>query len=78
MNFLIHTTGSPSDYDSWRLPGWDSQSMKETLDRLTCWRKIDTVNPQHIPRFMSENDGDMCIMPVSPGRFHHENNHPFL
>ena len=42
MNFLIHSTGSTGDYDSWQVDGWDSHSMKMTFDRMACWMDADS------------------------------------
>ena len=44
MNFLIHSIGSTGDFDSWQLDGWDSQSMKMTFDRMSCWMDADPVS----------------------------------
>lgn len=44
MNFLIHSIGSAGDFDSWQLDGWDSQSMKMTFDRMSCWMDADPVS----------------------------------
>lgn len=67
MNFLIHATGSPSDYDSWRVPGWDSHTMKKTLDRLTCWTKGNPKPPVARPSFLLDGEPEMCSAPVLAG-----------
>jgi hypothetical protein len=69
MNFLIHTTGSPGDYDSWKVPGWDSQTMKNTLDDLTCWTK-GNPKPKPFasrPSFLLDDEPEMCSAPVLTG-----------
>lgn len=59
MNFLIHTVGSPADYDSWNLPGWDSRSMKAVFDRLTC---LGADSPARRP-FALDEDAETCAPP---------------
>lgn len=65
MNFLIHTLGSPTDYDSWKVPGWDSKSMKNTLDRLTCWTKGEAQKKPFGARssFLLNGEPEMCTAP---------------
>lgn len=69
MNFLIHTAGSPSDYDSWHVPGWDSRTMKDVLDKLTCWTKADP-NPKPFRAFLLDDEPEMCTAPVSTSNYY--------
>ncbi|KZS16816.1 Neither inactivation nor afterpotential protein G [Daphnia magna] len=64
MNFLIHATGSPSDYDSWKVPGWDSHTMKTALDGLTCWTKGIVKPFVARPSFLLDGESEMCRAPV--------------
>lgn len=70
MNFLIHTLGSPTDYDSWHLPGWDSATMKTALDRLTCWTEEDAEKKPSVARssFLLNGEAEMCTAPPSESR----------
>lgn len=71
MNFLIHNLGSPGDYDSWNVPGWDSQAMKDTFDRLTCWSQIVPIKKPTIGNRQSmllDGDADMCTAPMTTGK----------
>ena len=70
MNFLIHTAGSPSDYDSWQVPGWDSRTMKDALDRLTCWTKGDPTPKPFRSSVMFEDEPEMCTAPISTSKIY--------
>lgn len=65
MNFLIHSVGSPSDYDTWQANGWDVQSMQATFQRLTCLTNEPVTEPSVRRNLFLEEDSEMCTQPPS-------------
>jgi len=61
MNFQLHMIGSPADYDSWNTDGWDSQTLKNTFDRLSCWMDAEASGAQ---RSFLHQSQDTCTADV--------------
>ena len=51
MNFLIHNVGSPDDFDSWNVDGWDSEALGPVFQRLSCWMGQGGPNPTAAAHF---------------------------
>ena len=62
MNFMIHTSGSAEDFDSWKISGWEAKSMVAILDRLSCWI------PQDGPEVQDEFIGWVIVERMEIGR----------
>jgi hypothetical protein len=56
INFLIHSTGSSTDFDTWNITGWDADTMRSIYDRLTCWKPEEKVVKMSIASLLNEQE----------------------